>query len=213
MSRTALRAAPGFMNTSDRNAVSLRNLRTTAELVAGRRGGAALLFTSPTTGEGATTIASNHALLAAEAGRSTLVIDANLWRPALHTRFATDRRPGLADVAAGLSSFEDALRPVAIGSLELHFLAAGPPVHGTVDVVGSQSISDLISDACRTFDTVVIDSPPVLTMTDAAVLSAHAEVDTILVIGHRQRRKRATQTVTQLRRAGANVIGLAVNSG
>lgn len=213
MSRTALRAAPGFVNPTDRNAIPLRNLRTTAELIAGRRGAAALLFTATHPGEGTTTIASNHALLAAEAGRSTLLIDANLWRPALHTRLHTDRRPGLADVAAGLTSLENAIRPVAIGSLELHFVAAGPPVHGTVDVVGSQSVSDLISDACRMFDTVVIDSPPVLALTDAAVMSAHPEVDTIVVIGHRQRRKRVTQTVTQLRRAGANMIGLAVNSG
>ena len=213
MSATALRAAAGFVDTTQRDAVPLRNLRTTVDLLASRRGGVALLFTATQAGEGTTTIASNHALLAGDAGRSTLLIDANLSRPALHTRLRMERRPGLADVAAGLVSLAEAVRPVMVGSVELHFLAAGPAVHGSVDVVGSRSVADLLTDACRTYDTVVIDSPPILTVSDAAVLGAHPDVDTVVVVGHRQRRKRVTQTLTHLRRAGANVVGLAVNSG
>jgi tyrosine-protein kinase Etk/Wzc len=213
MTRTALRPSQGFVDTTDANAVALRNLRTTADLVAGRRGGVALMFTSPNPGEGTSTIASNHALLASDAGRSTLLIDANLSRPALHTRLRAERRPGLTEIAAGLVSLERAVRPVKVGSVELDFLPAGAAVHGSVDVIGSQSVTDLVTDACRSYDTVVIDSPPVLALTDAAVLAAHPEVDTIVVVGHRQRRKRATQTIRQLRRAGANIIGVAVNSG
>lgn len=207
------RRSTGFVNPTEPSSVPFRSLRTAVDLGAQRDGSTALLFTSTHPGEGTSTIASNHALLASSTGRSTLLIDANLTRPALHTRLGEDRRPGLVDVAAGSIGFEEAIRSTSVGQIELNLLTAGSDVHGTVDVLSSEGTADLLSMACRLFDVVVIDTPPILALPDAAVLSAHREVDTIVVVGHRQRRSRASRTITELRRAGANVIGVVVNSG
>lgn len=213
MSPAATRLPVEFVDPLDSGALPFRNLRTSADLSDKRRGSVALLFTGAHPGEGTSTIAANHALVAGAAGRSTLLIDANLWWPALHQRLGTERRPGLADVAAGAVSLEEAIRATLISGIQVSFLPAGSPVRGTVDVLGSRSVADMIDEACRIFDTVVIDSSPVLAVTDAAVLAAHPEVDTIVVVERGQRRKRVTGTVAQLRRVGANVVGLVVNIG
>lgn len=210
---TPSRRSVGFVTPTEPSSVPFRSLRTAVDLSVQRRRSTALLFTSTHLGEGTSTIASNHALLASSTGRSTLLIDANLSRPVLHARLGEDRRPGLVDVAAGDIGFEEAIRHTSVGQLELSLLPAGSNVHGTVDVLSSEGTADLLSTACELFDVVVIDTPPVLALPDAAVLSAHREVDTVVVVGHRQRRIRAERTITELRRAGANVIGLVVNKG
>jgi capsular exopolysaccharide synthesis family protein len=206
------RRSAGFVNPTEPSSVPFRSLRTAVDLGTKRDGGTALMFTSTHPREGTSTMASNHALLASSTGRSTLLIDANLSRPVLHTRLGEDRRPGLVDVAAGGIGFEEAIRRTSVGQVELNLLPAGSPVHGTVDVLSSEGTADILSAACRLFDLVIIDTPPILTLPDAAVVSAHREVDTVVVVGRRQRRSRATRTITELRRAGANVIGVVVNT-
>ena len=212
MKATMARPTSAFVDAKDRDAVPFRNLLTSVDLSVARRGSVALLFTGSHSGDGTSTVASNQALVSSAVGRSTLLIDANLYRPGLHQRLGMESRPGLSDVAAHVISLEDAIRTTTVGGVPVSFLPAGLPGQGTSDVLSSRATAELISDACRLYDTVIIDSSPVLTMNDAAVVAAHPEVDTVVVVARHQRRKRVTATVSQLRRAGANIIGLAINS-
>lgn len=213
MSAAGVRPTPSFLSATDTNALAFRNLQRATDLAVTRRGSVAILFTGSHPGDGTSTVSANHALLTSAAGSRTLLIDANLSRPGLHRRVGTEPAPGLVDVAAGVIALEDAIQTVVVDEIAMPFLPAGSPVRGTVDVLSSQSTADLLTDACRMFDTVVIDSSPVLVVSDASVVAAHPEVDTVVVVAHRQRRKRVNGTVAQLRRVGANVIGLVVNSG
>lgn len=205
--------SPGFVSAAQNGATAFGTLRRAAETAVSRRASGALLFTGTHPGDGTSTVAGNYAAMSSAAGISTLLIDASLLRPALHARLHVEPRPGLIDVVAGVAVLDDAIVTTTLGGSELSFLPAGGVVRGATGSLGSQAGVDLISDVCGLFEAVVIDSPPVLAVSDAAVLAAHSEVDTIVVVAHRQRRKRLTKTVTELRRAGGNVIGLAVNTG
>lgn len=214
MSRLATAASvPGFVRPEERDAVPFRTIRAVMDLEAKRRGDTALVFTGTFSGEGTSTVASNYALVSASAGYSTLIIDANLSRPSLHRRLACRREPGFVDVVAGDVSFGDALQRTTVENVDLWALTAGAPVPSSLDVINFPGTFDLLGDACEHFDVVVIDTPPVLSLADVAVLSARRDIDTVLVVGERQRRARVSRTIGRLRRAGGNVIGVVVNAG
>jgi capsular exopolysaccharide synthesis family protein len=211
---TRRRLPRSFVQPADPGAVSFRGLRTAVDLGgARRRGTTALLFTGAHPGEGTSTVAANHALLTSTTGRSTLLIDAHLARPVLHARFGESRQPGLADVAAGELSLVEAIRHTSVGQVEISLLTAGAEDAGGLDVLGAGAGEDIITQACARFDVVVIDAPPILTTPDAALLGAHPEVDTVVVVSDGQRGTRASRAVTELRRTGASVIGVVVNAG
>jgi tyrosine-protein kinase Etk/Wzc len=198
---------------ADPSAGALQGLRAEINLQVRPSSGAALLFTGVHAGDGTTTIASNYALSASAAGYSTLLIDANQAKPALHERLALERDPGLTDVVAGGIAFDDAVQLTTVGDVELALLPAGSPSFWTADVLGSEATSELIAAACDAFAVVVIDSPAVRAAPDAAVLSALPQVATVVVVRRHQRRRRTSDAVTQLRRAGANLVGFVVNDG
>jgi capsular exopolysaccharide synthesis family protein len=211
MSLTAIRSS-GFVDLDGPGATALRRLRASIGLEVGRRGDTAVLFTATHPGEGASTLASNYALLTSAAGQSTLLIDANLGSPSLHQLLGEDPRPGLVDVIVGDVAFEEGIRQARVGDVELSFMPAGSPVRGSADVLNSDSAADLLATACSIYETVIIDSPPVLAAPDAAILGARPQVDTVVVVDRHQRRRRAIRTITELRRAGANILGVVVNT-
>ncbi|MDP9400526.1 MAG: CpsD/CapB family tyrosine-protein kinase [Actinomycetota bacterium] len=201
----------GLVDPTTPDSEPFRSLRVTIDLQAEHRRGAALLFTSPTASEGTTTLASNEALVTALMPRRTLLIDGDLVRPSVHAGFGVPRDPGLVDVVRGRLPFVDAVAGVTYRSARLHVLPAGRPTARTGDVVISEAMGDVLALARDAFDSVIIDAPPVLDSGDAAGLAAHPGVDTVVVVDARQRRKLLVRAVTQLERAGANVVGVVLN--
>jgi capsular exopolysaccharide synthesis family protein len=140
-----------------------------------------LALTSALPGEGKTTTAVNLALTLCQRGLSVCLIDADLRRPQLHDVFHVAREPGLSEVLRGLQTFEGAYRPVHIGDgYELAVLTAGAPVASAPALVGSGRMRTLLGELRERFDLVILDTPPVNILTDAALLGVNA--DGVLVV-------------------------------
>jgi receptor protein-tyrosine kinase len=138
-----------------------------------------VMIASAVAGEGKTLTAANLALTFSESyRRSVLLIDGDLRRPSLHTIFKIESTPGLGD---GLMTTESGPLPVHQVSDCLAILPAGRPNSDPMAALTSRRMQQLVDEARRTFDWVIIDTPPVGLMTDANLLAAMAD-GTVLVV-------------------------------
>jgi capsular exopolysaccharide synthesis family protein len=148
---------------------SLRALRTNIQFTDVDNPPQAIVITSPLPGDGKSTIAANLALTMAANGRRTVLIDGDLRRPMQSTVFNLPSGAGLTDVLAGRAELDDVVHPVG-ESGNLMVIAAGSVPPNPSEVLGSESMRRLIEEI-REEAFVIIDAPPVVPVTDAAVLS------------------------------------------
>jgi capsular exopolysaccharide synthesis family protein len=171
-----------------------------------------LVITSPLSGDGKTTSAVNLAVTLVTRGHRVLLIDADLRRGIINRVFGASRTPGLSDVIAGTTSIEAAVRGVSLGrGGELHYLPTGSLPAQPAALLDSPALGDLLARLPSYYDRIIIDSPPINIVTDAALLSAHA--DGVLVIARSG--VTATQALSfameQLRHVRAPVLGAVLN--
>ena len=171
-----------------------------------------LLLTSPLSGDGKTTNVVNLALTATERGLRTLLVDADMRRGAVHVALSARREPGLHQVLSGTARLETALQQVTLGeNRSLHFLTSGRSEHNPTPLLESSAMRGLLDNAKRDYDLIIIDTPPVNIVTDAAVLGTF--VDGVLVVARAGRTDRAalSYAVQQLRHVRAPVLGVLLN--
>jgi tyrosine-protein kinase Etk/Wzc len=171
-----------------------------------------LVLTSPLSGDGKTTNAVNLALTVTERGLRTLLIDADMRRGAVHTAFNARREPGLYQVLCGTASLESSLQQVQVGDQRmLHFLSSGRSEHSPAPLLESDAMRDLLARVQQDYDFVIIDTPPVNIVTDAAVLGTL--VDGVLVVARAGKTDRAAlaYAVQQLRHVRAPLVGVLLN--
>jgi capsular exopolysaccharide synthesis family protein len=171
-----------------------------------------LVVTSPLSGDGKTTSAVNLAVTLVTRGHRVLLIDADLRRGIINRVFGTSRTPGLSDVIAGTTPLEAAVRGVSLGrGGELHYLPTGSLPAQPAALLDSPAMQELLARLPSYYDRIVIDSPPINIVTDAALLSQHA--DGVLVIARSG--VTATQALSfameQLRHVRAPVLGAVLN--
>ncbi len=182
-----------------------------AEICYGRsfRNGCSLLVTSPHRGDGKTTVAANLAIAAAQAGRRTLLIDADLRKPILHKVFDLPGRLGIADMVVDGVTLEEAVRPTSVRGLSL--LAAGTLSGSPAEVVGSPEFARLVREMESEFDLIVLDAPPLLGTGDARVLAAHADAALVVLRAQRSSRQAAKQACDRVVGVGCTLLGFAYN--
>jgi tyrosine-protein kinase Etk/Wzc len=171
-----------------------------------------LVITSPLSGDGKTTSAVNLAVTLVTRGHRVLLVDADLRRGIINRVFGASRTPGLSDVIAGTTSLEAAVRGVSLGrGGELHYLPTGSLPAQPAALLDSPAMQELLERLPSYYDRIIIDSPPINIVTDAALLSAHA--DGVLVIARSG--VTATQALSfameQLRHVRAPVLGAVLN--
>jgi capsular exopolysaccharide synthesis family protein len=204
-------AGSGLIDGSGRDSEPFRGLRLFLDLRRNERRGNALLVTSPRPGDGKTTVAANFALTSALTPRAVLLLDADLFEPTIHQHFGIPRSPGLVDLLREPLTIEELVYRATLTTGILDILSAGSVIRRTGDVVASHQMAGVIDRASRLYDLVVIDSPPVLEMSDATAIAALPSVDTLVVIDAAERRRKAVAAVRQLERTGANLLGLIIN--
>jgi len=150
-------------------------------------GGTTILVTSAAEREGRTTTAANLATALAFAGRTVILLDADLRSPRVHTVFGVTDGPGLADVLADRAGVSDVLRDTPVPRLRL--LTAGRAAADAGDLLDSVSLRRIVRTLRSRCDVVVIDSAPVLSVSDPIVLAAVS--DHILLVGDQRRSTRA----------------------
>jgi polysaccharide biosynthesis transport protein len=168
-----------------------------------------ILFTSATPGEGKTTTALHFALSHAAQGKKTLLIDADLRRPTLHRKLGLTRTTVLSNVLTGDCSWRDALEEIA-QSPNLDFLPSGPPSRRAADLVGP-GVADVLEEASREYDLIIIDAPPLLGFAEQMQLAITADGVVVVALAGETDRKAIAAVVQTLRQLRANVLGLVLN--
>ncbi len=189
----------------------LRSLRTALDSACKAESSAVILVTSCLPGEGKTTLAANLAALLAQRGSRVLLVDADLRRPALHVYSAGDTSAGFAMALSGPRQVA-VQRPVA-SMPNLHMLSGTELPPFPSELLASPRFRELIVEWRAAYDYVVLDSPPVLPVTDAVLLSRHSDA-TLLVARHRQTTRQALRRgveALQRQSAGYGPIGVVLN--
>ncbi|HWP39621.1 MAG TPA: polysaccharide biosynthesis tyrosine autokinase, partial [Tepidisphaeraceae bacterium] len=168
-----------------------------------------ILITSPSPGDGKTTLVSNLAIAMAQAGNRILLLDADFRKPAQHRIFELDKTQGLSSVLAGQASLGQVIRQTPIAGL--HVLPCGPIPANPSEILNSQTFADLLQELCGQYDHVLLDSPPVMPVTDARILAASCDATLLALRAERSTRKGALYTRDMLRDVGANILGVVVN--
>ncbi|MDP2958123.1 MAG: polysaccharide biosynthesis tyrosine autokinase [Longimicrobiales bacterium] len=168
-----------------------------------------ILFTSPGPSEGKSTTAINFAVMLAQQGQRVLVIDADLRRPSLHRALDVLREPGLTNLLIGDADLRETVRPGVLPNLD--FLPSGPFPPNPSELLNSKAMGRLLEDLEARYDQIVIDSPPVLAVTDAAVLAVHTDGAVLVLRSGETEQRTAERSVEQLRRLGVRVFGAVLN--
>ncbi|WP_409483684.1 polysaccharide biosynthesis tyrosine autokinase [Arsenicicoccus dermatophilus] len=189
-------------------AEAFRTLRTNLQFVDAATHPRVLVLTSSLPGEGKTTTTGNLGLTLAASGAKVCIIEGDLRRPRLLQYMGLEGAVGLTSVLIGEADLEDVLQPFGDN---LHVLGSGPIPPNPSELLGSPAMRDLLDRLRRDFEYVVIDAPPVLPVTDAAVLATLAD-GAVLVVGAGVIRKEdLTRALDHLRAVDARLLGLVVN--
>ena len=191
-------------------AETFRMLRTSLLFCSNGRPPQVILVTSATSGEGKTVTSLNLASTLADAGRRVLLIDVDLRHPRCHEVLGSRLGPGLSSYLAGDVDLDRTVREIA--SPHIGFVPAGPPPVNPAELIGSERMGDALALLRKHFDVIVLDSPPVLPVTDAVLLAHLADAVVLVMNGNKSPRDLVRRARDQLAQVGANVVGVVVNN-
>lgn len=191
-------------------AEAYRSLRTSVQLLGVERPIRTLQVTSPIAGDGKTTTLANLAVVLAMAGQRVVMVDCDLRRPRLHTLFGLSDRVGFTSLLLGSVSLREAVQRVP-GSDELFLLSSGPQPANPSELLSLKRTAELIFDLQTHFDMVLIDSAPVLPVTDATVLAAWVEATMLVTSAGTTTRTQVTDALDRLKQVDAPVVGAVLN--
>lgn len=166
-----------------------------------------LVVTSPAAGEGKNTLVANLAVTMAQSGRRTVLVDCDLRRPSLHTLFDLQNEPGLTNQILGEID-EIPLQETGVENLRL--LASGPVPPNPADMLGTKRIDEIIAKLVDQTDIVIFDTPPVIAVTDAAVLGVKVDGVLLVINAGKTRRDQAERAKELLEKANVRIIGAAL---
>lgn len=197
---------------------AFRSVRTSLEFSSRLQGpgGRVVLVTSCGPKEGKTTVASNLALVFAQDGKRTLLVDADLRRPRVHEVMGVHRDEGLSNVIAGRVDVDAAVRPVAaetapLSAGRLFVLPSGVLPPDPSEMLGRPESRAVFAALRARFDRIVIDTAPVGVVTDAAVLGRDADVVLLVVATGRTKKQAAEAGTSLLSAAGIRPAGVVMN--
>jgi len=198
-------------------AEALRGLRTSILLSTPGAPPQVLMISSTRPDEGKTSIAILEAIIFVLNGSRVLLIDADLRRPAVHLRLNganidhnSSRNVGLSSVLSGKATLKEAIQPWP-DQPGLHLLLSGPLPPLPSELLGSQQMVNLVQELRTQYDFIIIDTPPVLTVTDASVIGRHADAAVLVVRYGEAQRHVITRSIELLQRSGTNLLGIAFN--
>ena len=187
-----------------------RALRTNVTFVGAEKSLQFVAVTSPGPREGKTTTAVNLALTLAQSGRRTILVDGDLRRSSVHRAFGLVQDPGLTDVLVGTVSAAEAIRPEVAPSLDLLPSGSTPP--NPSELLGSSAMDALVMELRHDYEYIIMDTPPALPVTDAAVVSITADATMLVVRSGDTEEIAAQRALEQLRRVRARIAGAILNA-
>jgi capsular exopolysaccharide synthesis family protein len=190
-------------------AESFRQIRTNLQFAHVGHESKAVLVSSSLPGEGKTTTATNLAIALAQAGQSVVLVDADLRRPRVDDYLGLERNAGLTTALVGAADVNDLLQPW--GEDNLYVLTSGQIPPNPSELLGSEAMKQLIVGLESAFDAVIIDAPPLLPVTDAAVLAQQVG-GVVLVIGSSKvKLPELERSLRALEMVDADLLGVVLN--
>ena len=171
---------------------SFRRLRT--NILAGSSGKEVVLLTSAKRGEGKSTVSANLAVTIAQSGREVVVVDCDLRLPAVHKLFDMTNKRGLTDILVGDQSLNKVVQDSTFPRVRV--ITSGPLPPNPTELLGSQRMLDLVEQLKSLYDFIILDTPALLSVADAAVLAPMAD-NVILVVAQSQTKRGDVQTVVR----------------
>ncbi len=188
---------------------SLRSLRTSLLFALAEARNTVVAIGGPAPGVGKSFVTANLAHLLGEAGKRVLVVDADLRRGRLHQHYGMERASGLAEAITGDLTPDEAIRATRSPNVSVVTTGVLPP--NPAELLGSERFQRLLADLAGRHDVVLVDTPPVLAVTDAALVARHAGVNLLVVRAGRQPMREIAAALRQLGRNGVRVHGIVMN--
>jgi capsular exopolysaccharide synthesis family protein len=192
-----------------RSAEAYRAVRTGLYFSAHGEGHKVIQITSPNPGDGKTTLAANLAVSMADSDKRVLLVEADFRRPRVHKYFALDNEVGVSSVIAGDAEILDAIQQTPVKNLWA--MPCGPRPHNPSDLLTSPRFKELIDLVRDQYDFIIIDTPPILAVTDSSVVAPRADAVLLVVRLTKHARDSALRTTEMLNGLGARILGVVVN--
>jgi capsular exopolysaccharide synthesis family protein len=187
-----------------------RNLRTSLEFASLNHKISLIHVTSSLPGEGKTTTAVNLAVTMANAEKRVVLVDADLRRPRVHEYFDMDNEQGFTSVLLGNCSLQDALqRPTDTPNVLV--LTSGPPPPNPSELLSSRAAEDLLTTLTEPADIVIVDSPPLIPVSDSVVLAGYAHSTLLVVAAKSTSRRSLGRSLEMLSQIDAPLEGIVFN--
>ncbi|WP_454726790.1 MULTISPECIES: polysaccharide biosynthesis tyrosine autokinase [Cupriavidus] len=196
-------------NPNEPSIESLRSLRTVLQFAMLDADNNRVLLTGPTPGVGKSFISANLSVVMATGGKRVLLIDADMRKGHLNQYFGKDRNNGLADVLIGNASFEQAVHHNVFENLD--FLSTGGLPPNPAELLLNERMVKLLEEIGQQYDLVLIDTPPVLAVSDTAVLAARCGTVFLVTRFEKTTIGEVNESAKQLRQANADVNGVVFN--
>jgi len=188
---------------------AFRAIRTNVLFSSAEAGSKSIVVTSTGPGEGKSVVSANIAKSLALAGQRVLLIDADMRRPKTHEVFGVSLEPGLSNLLVGESKASETVKRTLTPNLWL--MAAGKAPPNPAELLGSRRFRDFMATLSEHFEWVIIDSPPVMAVTDASII-AHSVSGVVFVVGAEMTNKGAAKAaLEQLDGAKAKYVGGILN--
>jgi len=190
-------------------AEAYRQIRTNLEFLGVSGQPRSIVFTSALPGEGKSTVAANVAIALAETSARVLLIDADLRRPTIASLLNLESGVGLTTVLIGRAEFDEVVQQW--GGRHLHVLTSGVVPPNPSELLSSSGMKHLLGHLTKRYDIVIIDTAPLLPVTDAAILSRIALGAVVVANARRVRRPQVTEALRFLEQVDARVLGMVLN--
>ena len=164
---------------------------------------------SPAGRDGKSTLASNLAIAMAKVGKNVLLIDADFRSPTLHRIFGVSGEVGFSSVLSAGEMVDRAVRRTTVE--RLHVMPAGPSVRNPSELLNSAMLGEILDGLSRTYDHIVIDTPPVARVDDARIVAASADCTILVLRADKSNRKLAEDARDRLMSVGARITGVVLN--
>lgn len=187
-----------------------RTLRTNIQFSSLDKPLRTLLVTSSSSNEGKSTTLGNLAVTFAQAGNRVILVDCDLRRPSLHDLFGIENDSGLTNLVIGDLPATVPARDTSVPNLRL--LPSGPLPPNPSELLGSQRMDRILEMLKSEADFVLLDCPPILAVTDAAVLARKVDGALLVVSAGKTKREHASKAKLLLDKVNANVIGVVLNN-
>lgn len=168
-----------------------------------------IMITSSDPSEGKSTFSANLAVTYAKQGKNVILVDADMRKPTVHKTFNVSNTRGLSTILSGNSTVEDTISYTSIDNLNV--ITSGPVPPNPSVLLGNRRILDIIKKYNKPNDLVIIDVPPVNTMTDASIISTTVDGTIFVIPENIAKKKNVKVAVSQIKKVNAKILGAVIN--